>query len=64
MNDSQSRINKIASKPMTLLALSQEIGISKPTLQKWICEITDDIGDKRGNFYTPKQVRIILENFL
>lgn len=36
-------------------------GISTKTLRKWLTPFKNDIGQRQGHFYYPKQVRIIFE---
>lgn len=35
--------------------------ISKKTLNKWLIPFEDEIGERRGHFYNPKQVGIIFD---
>jgi hypothetical protein len=37
--------------------------LSSKTFSKWVDGIAEEIGPRMGNFYTPKQVAIIVEHF-
>jgi len=49
-------------KPYTLTELSQIYGVCTRTLKKWINEFKDEVGAKKGRFYTIPQVKTIFKN--
>jgi len=48
-------------KPYTHKELSCFYGVSEKTLKKWLQPFQEQIGEKRGRFYTVVQVKIILD---
>lgn len=48
-------------KPLTSLQLAELYGISLKTFYRWVAPFKQDIGDKRGRYYTNAQVKIILQ---
>lgn len=51
-------INEV--KPYTHKDLSIFYGVSEKTFSNWLKPFQDEIGEKRGHFYTVLQVEIIL----
>ena len=48
-------------KPQTKQDLANAYGVSTRTLNKWLSPFQDEIGQRMGHTYTPKQVKIIYE---
>ena len=48
-------------RPYTLLDLSRLYKISKPTLRKRLIPLQEEMGLRIGNYYNPRQIRIIFE---
>jgi hypothetical protein len=48
-------------KAMNKAQLAQYFGISYWVLRKWLTPFKDKIGDIKGNMYTPKQIRVIID---
>jgi hypothetical protein len=48
-------------KPHTHKELAYQYGVSWVTFQKWLSPFINDIGPKKGNFYTTRQVEIIID---
>jgi hypothetical protein len=52
---------RIEIKPLTIGELSSIYGVDRRTLYKWMKPFTEEIGERRGRFYSILQVRIIIE---
>lgn len=48
--------------PMTLAQLAARWGVSQRTVRRWLRPFEAEIGPRRGNIYTPQQVKIILSH--
>ncbi|MFN8314725.1 MAG: hypothetical protein U0289_18100 [Cyclobacteriaceae bacterium] len=48
-------------RPYTFKELNLMYGCSAKTFRKWLRKIDSDLGPRMGNFYNPRQVRIIFE---
>lgn len=46
-------------RPYSTKELAQIYGVCDKTLLKWMKPFTDDIGEKRGRFFTVAQVEVI-----
>ena len=53
---------QVPVKPYTLTELSKIYGVCTRTLKKWINEFKDDVGVKKGRYYTIPQVKVIFHN--
>jgi len=51
----------IQVKPYSLKEIADLYGISKKTMYKWMEPLKNKIGEKRGRYYTVKQVRLIFD---
>lgn len=52
---------KIDLRPYTFKQLYQLYGVSDKTFRKWLKPFAEEIGERRGRYYTIMQVRTILE---
>lgn len=55
-------MNDAPLHPMTLRQLAERWRVSEKTVKKWINPFLDELGEIRGNLFTPRQVKIILEH--
>ena len=53
---------KIPVKPYSLGELAAIYGVCGRTLKKWISEFKDEVGERKGRYYTIPQVKIIFSN--
>lgn len=51
----------IQVKPYSLKEIAGLYGISTKTMYKWMVPLKNRIGEKRGRYYTVKQVRLIFD---
>jgi len=49
----------IRVKPYSTKEIADLYGISKKTFYKWLEPLKKQVGERRGRYYTAKQVRII-----
>ena len=49
-------------KPYTQTELAIIYGVCRKTIKRWIEELKDETGPKKGRYYSIKQVKIIFEN--
>lgn len=49
-------------RPYTHKELAAMYGVSWNTFQKWISPLRDEIGKKHGNYYSARQVRVIVQH--
>ncbi|MFB6453778.1 hypothetical protein ACE38W_00800 [Chitinophaga sp. Hz27] len=54
-------MNHFALKPYSPKTLSKFYGVCDKTLKKWLQPFKNEIGEKKGHYYTVVQVKIILE---
>ena len=47
--------------PMTLHQLASSYNVSKKVMSNWIKPFEDQVGERIGRLYTPKQVETIFE---
>ena len=52
----------ILVRPYTIKELAKIYQVSIPTMRKWINELKNEIGEKKGWFYSIRQVKIIFDN--
>ena len=52
---------KIQVKTYSVKEVADLYSVSKKTLNKWLSPFENEIGERRGYFYNPKQVGIIFE---
>jgi len=55
------REDSIKPTAMTKTQLAQLYGVDKRTFDRWLKPFKNQIGEKMGHIYTPKQVSIIYE---
>lgn len=53
--------NTIQVKPLTIGEISQIYGVDRRTLHYWLKPFAQEIGERRGRFYSIPQVRLIIE---
>lgn len=53
---------QVPVKPYTLTELSKIYGVCTRTLKKWINEFKNEVGEKKGRYYTIPQVKVIFQN--
>ena len=58
----QQEPRTVMVKPYTLTDLSIIYGVCRKTIKGWIYEFKDEIGEKKGRYYSIKQVKTIFEN--
>ena len=46
--------------PMTVSQLAARWGVSPNTVRRWLKPFEKEIGPRRGNLYSPRQVAVIL----
>ena len=51
----------IRVRPYTTRELAEIYGICSRTMKRWIEPLKEEVGEKRGRYYTVNQVRIIFE---
>jgi transposase-like protein len=61
MNQSEQECIKIPVKPYTVTGLARAYGIHRKTMTTWIKKIDRHVGERTGYYYTPRQVRIIID---
>jgi transposase len=54
--------NKVPLKPYTLKELAKIYGVSIKTMHRWMEPFKDEVGPKRGRYYTIPQVKIFFDN--
>ena len=52
---------KIHIKTYSVKEVAGLYGISTKTLKKWLAPFEEEIGERQGYFYYPKQVQVIFE---
>jgi len=52
---------RIQLKAYSTMEIAKFYEVSERTLKRWLSSYENEIGQKIGYFYTPKQVRIIFE---
>ncbi len=53
--------NDFPMRPYTNKELAAKYKSSERTFRRWMAELRPELGKRMGHFYTPRQVRIILE---
>lgn len=48
-------------KPYSLAELSRIYGVCVRTMKKWLAPFDEEVGKKRGRYYTISQVKMIFE---
>jgi uncharacterized protein YjcR len=51
--------NEVKLKPYNLSELANMYGVDRRTFRRWIAEYKDEIGEKKGIFFSIPQVKII-----
>lgn len=62
-NQQETATTKMILMPMNGIQIAKLYGIGMKTFKKWIDPHLYEIGEKRGRFYTVKQVKIIMDKF-
>ena len=55
------KVNTVYLKPYSLSELSRLYDVCVRTMRKWMEPFEEEIGAKRGRYYTISQVKIIFE---
>ena len=53
--------NTIQLRPYSMAEMGRLYGVCDRTFKKWIEPFSNDIGEKKGRYYTISQVKIIFE---
>jgi len=61
MQKNEQVIQKTPVKTYSVKEVAGLYNISSKTLKKWLTPFEKEIGERRGYFYYPKQVKIIFE---
>ena len=61
MQQNEQVIQKTPVKTYSVKELAGLYNISSKTLKNWLTPFEKEIGERRGYFYYPKQVKIIFE---
>ncbi|MGP8216595.1 MAG: hypothetical protein ACLQQ4_13595 [Bacteroidia bacterium] len=61
MQKNEPVTQKIPVKTYSVKEVAGLYGISTKTLKKWLTPFQNDIGERRGHLYYPKQVKVIFE---
>jgi transposase len=51
----------IELRPYSLKELSGMYNVSKNTFKKWLSEFSEDLGERKGYYYSVIQVKLIFE---
>lgn len=62
-NEPKEKI-KVPLKPYTLKELAQLYKVDKRTLLRWVKELKQDLGKRKGYYYSIAQVKIIFSELL
>lgn len=57
----KNQIHNVHVRTYSVKEVADLYCISKKTLNKWLSPFENEIGERRGYFYNPKQVGIIFE---
>lgn len=52
---------ELTAKPRTLNDLARFYKVDKRTVKKWLKPFSNEIGAKAGNYYTIKQLTVIID---
>lgn len=58
---SEILIQKIPFKAYSNKEIAVMFNVSERTWRRWVAPFRNDIGDRKGHFYTPVQVKVIFE---
>jgi transposase-like protein len=61
MKKNESIIYEFRVKTYSVKEVAGLYGISTKTLKKWLTPFEKEIGERRGYFYYPKQVKVIFD---
>jgi hypothetical protein len=50
-------------KPYTVKQLAEIYSVSQKVLKTWIDDISEEVGQKKGHYYNPRQVKVIFDHF-
>jgi transposase len=62
MKQNENNSQGVALKPYTLKEISKIYGVSTKTMHRWMEPFKDEVGAKRGRYYTIPQVKIFFDN--
>lgn len=60
-NNNKQEKQRLELKPYSLSDLARIYQMHRETFRNWIMPFQDEIGVRRGRFYTIKQVKIIID---
>ena len=55
------KTNTVALKPYSFTELAKLYDVCIRTMKKWMVPFEEEVGEKRGRYYTIAQVKIIFE---
>lgn len=55
------QVINVRLKPYSLTELTKVYGVCIKTMHKWLDPFKDEIGEKKGRFFTISQVKLIFE---
>ena len=61
MQQNEQVIQKVPVKTYSVKEVAGLYNISSKTLKKWLTPFENEIGERRGYFYYPKQVKVIFD---
>lgn len=53
--------DNLPDRPYTNKELRTRLKISERTFRRWMTKLKPEIGERMGHFYTPKQVKLIMD---
>ena len=59
----QTEIKTIEVKPYMIGELAKHFQVSEKTFRCWLKDITERVGQRKGRYYTIKQVEMIFQEF-
>lgn len=62
MEKSENKNQGVPLRPYTLKELARIYGVSTKTMHRWMEPFKDELGPKRGRYYSIPQVRIFFTN--
>jgi transposase-like protein len=61
MKQKENTSNKIQIRAYSVKEVANLYGISGKILKKWLDDYEKEIGNRKGHFYNPKQMKIIFD---
>jgi len=63
MKNSENTSTKIRLKAYSVKQVAVMYGLSGKILKKWLDPLANEIGQRKGHFYNPKQMKIIFDKY-